>query len=120
MKKYLLLVYFYGTKNYKNNFLFLSSASNIYCTILYYTILYYTILYYIYIYIYIYISILYTINIVYIDSICTPLQYLTRVDIETIREYLEACSDKSISRNSLCDLVSFILKNNYFENEELN
>ena len=71
-------------------------------------------------YIYISISILYTINIVYIDSICTPLQYLTRVDIETIREYLETCSDKSISSNSLCDLASFILKNNYFENEELN
>ena len=39
--------------------------------------------------------------------------------IETICEYLETCSDKSISCNSLCDLASFILKNNYFENEEL-
>ena len=48
----------------------------------------------------------------------TP-QYLTRGDIETIREYLETGSDKSISSNSLCDLASIILKNNYFENEEL-
>ena len=46
-------------------------------------------------------------------------QYLTRWDIETIREYLETRSDKSISSNSLCDLASIILKNNYFENEEL-
>ena len=56
MKKYLLLVYFYGTKNYKNNFFF--SAAQVIYTVLYYTILYYTtyiyyaILYYIYIYIY--------------------------------------------------------------------
>ena len=48
----------------------------------------------------------------------TP-QYLTRGDIETIREYLETGSDKLISSNSLCDLASIILKNNYFENEEL-
>ena len=112
MIKFLSIVYFYGTKNHQNNFLFLNSASNIYCIILYYTILYYTILH-------IYISILYTINIVYIYSICTPPQYLTRVDIQTIREYLETRCDKSISSNSLCDLASFILKNNYFENEEL-
>ena len=56
---------------------------------------------------------------IYIYSICTPSQYLTRGGIETIREYLETRSDKSISSNSLCDLASFILKNNYFENEEL-
>ena len=48
----------------------------------------------------------------------TP-QYLTRGDIETIREYLETGSDKLISSNSLCDLASIILKNNYFENEQL-
>ena len=59
-----------------------------------------SILYTIYIYIYIYI-------------------YLTRGGIETTREYLETGSDKSISGNGLCDHASFILKNNYFENEEL-
>ena len=47
-------------------------------------------------------------------------QYLTGGDIETIREYLEIRSDKSISSNSLCGLASIILKNNYFENEGLN
>ena len=36
-----------------------------------------------------------------------------------MREYLETRSDKSISSNNLCDLASTILKNNYFENEEL-
>ena len=102
--------------------LFFFSTLQVIYTVPYYPILYYFIL----CYIYIYVSILYTINIVYIYiyiyiySICTPPQYLTRVDIETIREYLEARSDKSISSNSLCDLASFILKNNYFENEELN
>ena len=99
--------------------IFFFSTVQVTYTVLYYTILYYTILYYTILY-YIYISILYTINIVYIYSICTPPQYLTRVDIQTIREYLETRSDKSISSNSLCDLASFILKNNYFENEELN
>ena len=71
MIKFLLIVYFHGTKNYQSIFLFLNSVSNIYYIILYYTILYYTILYYtilyytvLYIYKYIYISILYTINIV--------------------------------------------------------
>ena len=93
--------------------IFFFSTVQVTYTVLYYTILYYTILH-------IYISILYTINIVYIYSICTPPQYLTRVDIQAIREYLETRSDKSISSNSLCDLASFILKNNYFENEELN
>ena len=48
----------------------------------------------------------------------TP-QYPTRGDIETIREYLETGSDKSISSKSLCDLASIILKSNYFEDEEL-
>ena len=67
-------------------------------------------------------SILYTIYIyiyIYIYSICTPPKYLTRGGIETTREYLETGSDKSISGNGLCDHASFILKNNYFENEEL-
>ena len=40
-------------------------------------------------------------------------------DIETIREYLETRSDKSISSDSLCDLANYILKNNQFENEEI-
>ena len=39
--------------------------------------------------------------------------------IETICEYLETRSDKSISTNNLFDLESFILKSSYFENEEL-
>ena len=56
---------------------------------------------------------------IYIYSICTPPQYLTCGRIEIIRECLETRSDKPISSNSLCDLASFILKNNYFENEEL-
>ena len=50
---------------------------------------------------------------------CTPSQFLTRGGIEKIRKYLETRSNKSTSSNSLCDLASFILKNNYFENEEL-
>ena len=54
----------------------------------------------------------------YLCSICTPHQYLTRGGTETILEYLETRSDKSISSNSLCDLASIILKNIYFENEE--
>ena len=54
-----------------------------------------------------------------INSICIPHQYLTRGGIEAIREYLETRSDKSKSSNGLCDLASFILKSNYFENEEL-
>ena len=70
--------------------------------IVYYYSIYSIVLYYIYIY-----------------SICTPSQYLTRGSIETIREYLETRSNKSISSNSLCDLAGFILKNNYFESEEL-
>ena len=40
-------------------------------------------------------------------------------DIETIREYLETRSDKSIPSDSLCDLANYILKNNQFENEDL-
>ena len=32
---------------------------------------------------------------------------------------LETRSDKSIFSNSLCDLASIVLKNNYFENGEL-
>ena len=105
----LLVLYFHGTKNYQCIFLFDKSVSNICYTVLYYTMLYYTILSCIYIYIYI---------------ICTPSQYLTRGGIERIRG---TRSDKSISSNleilkavrCLCDLESFILNNNYFENEEL-
>ena len=58
---------------------------------------------------------------IYIHLVYAP-QYLTRGNIETVREYLETRetrSDKSISSNSMCDLASIILKNNYFENEEL-
>ena len=84
-----------------------------------YTVLYYTILH-IYIYIYRCKYTIYYQYSIFIYSICNPPQYLTQVNIETIREYLEARSNKSISSNSLCDLASFILKNNYFENEELN
>ena len=36
-----------------------------------------------------------------------------------MREYLETRSDKSILNNSLCDLASIILKNNYFDNGDL-
>ena len=36
-----------------------------------------------------------------------------------MRQYLETRSNKSTSSNSPCDLASIILKNNYFENEEL-
>ena len=41
----------------------------------------------------------------YFIYIYTPPQYLTRGRIETIREYLETRSNKSISSNSLCDLT---------------
>ena len=56
---------------------------------------------------------------IYINSICTPPKYLTRGGIETICEYLETRSDKSISSSNLCDVASFIFKNNYFVNQEL-
>ena len=36
-----------------------------------------------------------------------------------MREYLETRSDKSLFSNSLCNLASIILKNNYFENGSL-
>ena len=36
-----------------------------------------------------------------------------------MREYLESRSDKLILSNSLCNLASIILKNNYFESGEL-
>ena len=39
-------------------------------------------------------------------------EYPTRGGIETMREYLETRSDKSILSNSLCDLVRIILKKN--------
>ena len=39
--------------------------------------------------------------------------------IETIRDYLEPRTDNTVSSNSLSDLGSIILKNNYFENGEL-
>ena len=34
-------------------------------------------------------------------------------------KYLETRSGKSISVNSLCDIARIILKNNYFEDEDL-
>ena len=34
-------------------------------------------------------------------------------------KYLETRSGKSISINSLCDIARIILKNNYFEDEDL-
>ena len=46
-------------------------------------------------------------------------QYPTGGGTDTMREYLETRSDKLISSNSLRDLASIILENNYFENEEL-
>ena len=49
---------------------------------------------------------------IYIHLVYAP-QYLTRGNIETVREYLETRetrSDKSISSNSLCDLASIILR----------
>ena len=72
-------------------------------------------------YIYIHIYIIYFIYYIYIHiySICTPPQYLIRGDIETVCEYLETCSDKSISSSNLCDVASFIFKNNYFVNQGL-
>ena len=42
-------------------------------------------------------------------------QYPTRGGIESMPEYLEARSDKSILSNSICDVANIILKNNYFE-----
>ena len=36
-----------------------------------------------------------------------------------MREYLETRCDKPILSNSLYDLASIILQNNYFENEQL-
>ena len=42
-----------------------------------------------------------------------------REGIETMREYSEGHSDKSISSNSLCNFASIIWKNNYFAYEEL-
>ena len=95
MIKFLLIVYFYGTKNYQS--IFLNSVSNIY--------IYFTIYYYI------------TILFIYIQYMHP--QYPTRGGIETMREGLETCSDKSILSNKLCDLASIILKNNYFENGQL-
>ena len=68
MIKFLLIVYFHGTKNFLSIFLLLNSASNIYYTILYYTIpylLYYTILYY---------TILYY-TILYYTILCYTIYY---------------------------------------------
>ena len=36
-----------------------------------------------------------------------------------MRDYLETLSDKLILSNMLCDLASIVLKNNYFENGQL-
>ena len=46
-------------------------------------------------------------------------QYPTRGSIQTMRVYLDTSSDKSVLNNSMCDLASIILKNNYFENGQL-
>ena len=54
----------------------------------------------------------------YFTKVYVP-QYSTWESIETMREYLEICSDKSILSNSLCDFATIILKNEYFENGEL-
>ena len=51
---------------------------------------------------------------IYIYIVCAP-QYPTRGGIETMPEYLEACSDKLILNNSMCDVANIILKSNYFE-----
>ena len=93
MMKFLLIVYFHGTKNYPSIILFLNSVGNIQCTILH--------ILYIYIY------------IVYVP------QYSTLGSIETMREYLETRSVKSISSKSLCNLATIFLKSKYFENKEL-
>ena len=57
MIKFLLIVYFHGTKNYQSIFLFLNSVSYIQYAMLYIYIIYIYIYTYIYIYIYIYIFI---------------------------------------------------------------
>ena len=54
----------------------------------------------------------------YFTKVYVP-QYPTWESIETMREYLEIRSDKSILSNSLCDFATIILKNDYFENGEL-
>ena len=36
-----------------------------------------------------------------------------------MRKHLETCFNKPVSTNSLCDLASIILKNNYFQHREL-
>ena len=54
----------------------------------------------------------------YFTKLYVP-QYPTWGSIETMREYLEIRSDKSILSNSLCDFATIILKNDYFENGEL-
>ena len=60
-----------------------------------------------------------TVQVIYIGvhilCIVYVPQYPTRGGIETMREYLETRSDKSILSNNMCDLAN-ILKNNYFEN----
>ena len=43
-------------------------------------------------------------------------EYPTQGGIVTMREYLEIRSNKSNSINSMCDLASNVLKNNYFNN----
>ena len=43
-------------------------------------------------------------------------QYPKREGIETMCEYLETRSYKSILSNSIFDLANIILKNNYFAN----
>ena len=91
MIAFLLIVYFYGTKNYQSIFLFLNSVSNIQYTIYIHT--------YIYIYIYIYMH----------PSIPHP----TREGIETMRQCV------NIQKLVLINLASIILKNDYFEKGQL-
>ena len=93
MIKFLLIVYFHGTKSYQSIFLFLNSISNIQ-----------------YIIPYIYILYIYIIYIIYI--VCVP-QYVTRTrrGIETTCESLETRSDRLILSNNICDFTSIILKN---------
>ena len=47
------------------------------------------------------------------------IQHPTRGGIETMYEYLETRSDKSISSDTLCNLASIILNNNYVDDEKL-
>ena len=108
MIKFLLIVYFQGTKNYQSIFLFLNIVSNIQYTILYHTIPYIPYIPYIYIYIYIY--------IVYAPY---PIISHEEVQKQSVNIQQLVLINRYQATVSLCDLASFILKNNSFENEEL-